>query len=99
MREGGRGLREGPAARRSSHPPALVFRLSHSHSCAHVPAGVLVAFVVPGALGMSLGEELTERAGARTMRAVVGGVLIFVGVVVGVCGIIRVIAYTDPLAG
>lgn len=62
-------------------------------------AGVLVAFVFPGALGMAMGEELTESTTSRTSRGITGAVLIIVGIVIGLAGIIRVIAYNDPLAG
>lgn len=62
-------------------------------------AGVLVAFVFPGALGLAMGEELTETGGARKGRAALGALLIFVGVVIGAAGILRVVAYRDPLAG
>ncbi len=42
-----------------------------------------MAFVFPGALGMAMGEELTESSASRKSRALVGGLLIFVGILIG----------------
>lgn len=60
-------------------------------------AGVLVAFVFPGLLGLVMGEDLLESRAARRSRGVVGGALVFVGLLIGVCGILRVCLYRDPL--
>ena len=42
-----------------------------------------MAFVFPGALGLAMGEELTESTTSRTSRGVTGAVLIIVGIVIG----------------
>ncbi len=59
-------------------------------------AGVLIALIFPGLLAIQTPELLTEREGAHRWRQVGGTVLIVVGLVIGVFGIIRVIAFKDP---
>ena len=49
-------------------------------ACLRSGAGVLIAFVFPGALGLAMGEELTESGASRKSRAAAGGMLVFVGV-------------------
>lgn len=60
-------------------------------------AGVAIAFIFPGLLYASLREEVTESAGARRSRGVVGALLMVVGIVIGVAGLIRVVFYHDPI--
>lgn len=59
-------------------------------------AGVLIAFVFPGLFAICMDEELTESRGARIQRALVGVVMVLLGLTIGVFGVIRVIAFNDP---
>ncbi|KAL4515201.1 hypothetical protein Ndes2526B_g09596 [Nannochloris sp. 'desiccata'] len=59
-------------------------------------AGVLIALIFPGLLAIQTPELLTEPLGAHRWRQVGGVVLVFVGLVIGVFGLIRVFAFRDP---
>jgi sodium-coupled neutral amino acid transporter 2 len=59
-------------------------------------AGVLIALIFPGLLAIQTSELLTEPIGAHRWRQVGGSVLIVVGLVIGVFGVVRVIAFKDP---
>eukprot|EP00887_Chlorella_sp_A99_P003925 scaffold11.g3925.t1 len=61
-------------------------------------AGAIIAFIIPGALGVAMDQELSESAGAARARQMGGAALVAVGLVVGVGGIIRLAFYRDPLA-
>ena len=59
-------------------------------------AGVLIALIFPGILAMRTPELLTEPVGAHYWRQMGGGVLIFVGLVIGLFGVLRVVFYKTP---
>ena len=64
-----------------------------------LPAGAILAFVIPGWLGLAMQDELTETQTASCSRRLAGALLCLVGLVVFAAGISRLLFFKDPLAG